>query len=128
MKRALFVAVLLVAAVVVLWLAAPSVFRGDGDRTTRTERADDTRAESAKRDAVPDAGPTPAEDALPPPVDLASVDLDLDLHGVVVEKDGGEPVAGAELAVVTYPWRRTSVLNMVDYHKAIAGPSAHAPL
>jgi hypothetical protein len=57
---------------------------------------------------------------LPPPVDLGSVDRDRDLHGIVVRKADGSPIADAELQVVTYPWRRGGGLH--GYAEAVEGP------
>jgi hypothetical protein len=48
-------------------------------------------------------GPGP----LPDPVDLARVDRDLDLHGVVVTGDS-RPVVGARLTTVSHPGRRAA--------------------
>ena len=59
--------------------------------------------------------------ALPPPVDFTQVDRDLDLHGIVVRKADGTPIAGAELQVATYPWRRASVLNHDGYYESTGG-------
>ena len=61
----------------------------------------------------------------PPPVDLAAVDRERDLHGVVVDVLG-KPVAGADLGVVTYPWRRGSILANERYDEAVEGPSTRS--
>lgn len=69
-------------------------------------------------------GAPPGETAVqaPSPIDLASVDRDRDLHGVVVHQDG-TPVAGASVRVITYPWRYSSVLVMDGQRIENPGPS-----
>ncbi len=47
---------------------------------------------------------------IPAPVDLATVDRDRDLHGIVVGPDG-TPVAGARLQVVRFPWRYADLIT-----------------
>ncbi len=68
---------------------------------------------SAARAPDPD-GPLPA------PVDLERVDRDLDLHGVVVTKDGAA-VAGARLTVVGQPGRRGGLLDPAMYDLKVDG-------
>jgi hypothetical protein len=67
-------------------------------------------------------GASPKTAPLPAPVDSSRVDLHRDVHGKVVRPDGN-PIAGAELIFVTYPWRRTSTLNLRGYYEAEIGPS-----
>ncbi|MCZ6691797.1 MAG: sigma-70 family RNA polymerase sigma factor [Planctomycetota bacterium] len=47
----------------------------------------------------------------PPPVDFAAIDRDRDLFGVVMNASE-DPVAGARVETVIYPWRRVSVMDM----------------
>lgn len=65
-----------------------------------------------------------APDDLPPPVDLATVDRDLDLHGVVVDR-AGAPVAGAEVSTCTMPWRRTRTLHPRPW-ETVEGPATRS--
>jgi len=60
--------------------------------------------------------------ALPPPVDLEAADRDLDLFGRVVD-ESGEPIAGAFVEALRYPWRRISVLDLELMEKAEPGPT-----
>src|SRR5262245_60723621 len=68
----------------------------------------------ATRVRAPSLAPTSstfaAPSELPAPIDLATCDRDLDLHGVVVTKDNA-PVAGASLSAVTAPWSRAMQVN-----------------
>jgi len=97
---------------------------------TRTDVAPDALREdrAAAAGARPDA-PTglaaaaqPAEDGGPPPapVDLDRADRELDLHGVVVTREG-RPVVGARLTIVSYPGRRGGVLDPAMYDLTEAG-------
>lgn len=61
-----------------------------------------------------------AEGPLPAPVDLERVDRDLDLHGIVVTKDGAA-VAGARLTVVGLPGRRGGLLDPAMYDLKVEG-------
>ena len=62
-----------------------------GERRDRGERSEElpVRVASVRPTALGTEGP--------PPVDPDSVDRDRDLHGVVVRKADGKPVAGARL-------------------------------
>ena len=65
------------------------------------------------------------EDVLPPPVDLARCDRDLDLHGTVVDTEG-KAVSGARIQALAFPGRRTFVLNREDYFRAVDGPKTRS--
>lgn len=58
-----------------------------------------------------------------PDVDLAAVDRDIDLHGVVV-RDDGSPVAGAEVRTQLHPGRRVLVLDASASSITKHGPSS----
>ena len=73
------------------------------------------------------AGAAPAE-AAGAPVDLAAVDRERDLHGIVVRESNGAPIAGAELRVVAYPWRRANVLNHDGYDDTLDGPGTRSAI
>jgi RNA polymerase sigma-70 factor (ECF subfamily) len=70
------------------------------------------------------AAPAPAapRTGFPPPVDLSKCDRDLDLFGTTVD-DEGNPVPGARVEVVTWPWRRSSLASMEMHFREEAGPS-----
>lgn len=50
-------------------------------------------------------------DFLPPPVDLENADRDLDLFGLVLDSSH-DPVAGAEVSAIEFPWRRVITMNI----------------
>lgn len=119
MRRVLVVAIVLVAALLVYLLSADDRERNETQRAGH--RADEPR----------DAPPADESDAtsttVSPPVPTlesrrAGVDLDRDVHGIVVEKNG-PPIAGAEVAAVSYPWRRTALLNLAGYDEVDPGPT-----
>jgi RNA polymerase sigma-70 factor (ECF subfamily) len=58
----------------------------------------------------------------PTTLDIAKVDRDLDLHGVVVRADGS-PVVGATVLTVDYPWRRTMTMNVAAWFEGTPGAS-----
>jgi hypothetical protein len=87
-----------------------------GDETARAQRPVATVEASAE---VEGGGLD-----LPQPVNLDAVDRDRDLHGTVVRRVDGAPIGGAEVRVVSYPWRRTRVINYDGHHEAIEGPCA----
>ena len=60
-----------------------------------------------------------------PPIDLTRVDRDRDLHGRVVARTG-EPVAGALLQAVFYPWRRGKLGSGALRWEAVLGPATHS--
>ena len=99
--------------------------RGSGDG----EHALEAGALPGQAPETPDSGPLLAGNAgagsLPPPVDLDACDRDLDLHGVVVRADG-TPVAGANLQLGSYPWRRTSLPLYAPYFVWSDGPSTRS--
>jgi RNA polymerase sigma-70 factor (ECF subfamily) len=99
-------------------------------RRSHTERARPAEAANAPAAATsaPEAASAgvQASDPLPPPVDLATVDRERDLHGIVVREHDGSPVAGARLQAVVYPWRRTPVLNREGFFEVVTGPSARS--
>ncbi|MFI5401432.1 MAG: hypothetical protein ACHQ1G_00630 [Planctomycetota bacterium] len=115
MKRwAVLLAVVALAALV--WLATAG---GIGRSSRPTPRAEGTNR-AASSEGASGVGDVPAAASLLPPVDLEAVDRDRDLHGIVVRKADGAPIAGAELQVVTYPWRRGGGLH--GYDEAVEGP------
>ena len=74
------------------------------------------------RPAVPSEELVPL---VPPPVDLATVDRDLDLHGVVVQRDG-TPISGASVSAVTALWARAMLLNFEEHHTESVGPATES--
>jgi hypothetical protein len=74
-----------------------------GERRDRGERSEElpVRVASVRPTALGTEGP--------PPVDPDSVDRDRDLHGVVVRKADGKPVAGARITIIFEPWRRVQL-------------------
>lgn len=117
-KKAVAVAALLVALLgggtAILHLSG-----GTGDALRRPERTAQVDTDAVFPEA-PSETETPSRPQAPPPVDLAAVDRDRDLHGIVVGP-AGEPVAGADLQVLTHPWRRTSVFEMEIYDTVVPG-------
>jgi hypothetical protein len=114
-KKSIAVAALLFLAVLA---SLAYVQRGHSERA-RPAEATVARAEAAVPGLL-------ASDPLPPPIDLAAVDRERDLHGIVVREQDGSPVAGARLQAVAYPWRRTDILNREGYDETVAGPSARS--
>jgi RNA polymerase sigma-70 factor (ECF subfamily) len=60
-----------------------------------------------------DAGPATNVEAAPAAVDLAAVDRERDLHGVVVRRDGA-PVAGAQLTAWRRRWESGGLFTLRD--------------
>jgi hypothetical protein len=87
------------------------------------EANSETVERSAAAKATGGASPAPTP---PPPVDFAAVDLDRDVHGVIVRAENGLPVPGAEILAVSYPWRRVVVLNMEGYYEGEPGPETRS--
>ncbi|MHC4952864.1 MAG: sigma-70 family RNA polymerase sigma factor [Planctomycetota bacterium] len=113
------VAILLVVSLLVTALCGWH-FLGRGE--DRAARALPERSAVAPDDQ-PATNPSSGDRApLPSPVDFHNVDRDRDLHGTVVRKADGQPIAGAQLEVVTYPWRRANLLNTDDYDEHEPGP------
>ncbi len=121
---------IVVAAGVWLWGAG----RGPAERTDSTgdpgvraiaagKAEGDTEAKAPGLRGSPVRGDEGAEvaAALPPPVDLARCNRDLDLFGVVVDRVG-KPVAGADLRAISYPGRRGNLLDLKTYDRAVEGP------
>lgn len=128
-KAVIAAAAVLAAAAVVVWLGRASGPRGDEgavrDGTAGAPPAADRpedAPDAARLQAAKPSSPGAAPSALPPPVDLATRDRDLDLFGVVVTRDGA-PVAGADLRAVTYPVRRAMLLDYPNYSRALEGPA-----
>lgn len=89
-------------------------------------RAGDTPGATSARDPAGQPSRDPSDEArapVPPPVDLEAVDLDRDVHGVVVRRADGSPVAGAEVLAIGYPWRRANLLNVEGIREGARGPS-----
>ena len=76
------------------------------------ERDDPARTASASETGAPRPGEggSNAPAPLSPAVDLTRVDRDRDVHGRVSD-EAGDPVAGARVRALRYPWRRTFALN-----------------
>ena len=98
------VALVLLAAAA-LWMRQQTGAREDGGRAAAARPAGPESPGSASPAPTPEPGTGEATSApvdpsarIPPPVDLASVDRERDLHGVVVDR-GGAPIAGASLTV-----------------------------
>jgi RNA polymerase sigma factor (sigma-70 family) len=108
---------MLALGVVVLLLATGGTvtYLASTDDEPATTRADRSAAivERDEREAPP-----PTKALLPEPVDLAAADRDLDLHGQLTDR-GGAPVAGATLEALSYPWRRSSVLNVPGHDEIV---------
>ena len=129
MKTKLAVVVALLALLSVALLSSDLFRSGQTEHAPRSPdpSADpSTRSAAAPEVSAEDAGPAAraktANAPLPAPVDLEAVDRHRDLHGIVVHRDG-TPLAGAELQVLAYPWRRASTLNMDTYDSAVEGPA-----
>ncbi|MBI2923061.1 MAG: sigma-70 family RNA polymerase sigma factor [Planctomycetes bacterium] len=58
-------------------------------------------------------------------IDFASVDRDLDLHGIVVS-EAQAPIAGAELRTLTEPWRRATLRKARGEEERVGGPAARS--
>jgi RNA polymerase sigma-70 factor (ECF subfamily) len=116
------VAVLLAAALLWTITKSPSadVASPPPPQAKDTAAAPPEGAKPSRHAAQPDAATAAPASSFPPPVDLASVDRDLDLHGVVVRKDG-TPVPGAKVQIVKYPWLRTTPLNWDAAFLAVPG-------
>ncbi len=94
----------------------------DGDDPARGRAsAREHAARVMPREVV--AARQPEQDPLPAPVDLAKVDRDRDLHGIVVDR-AGAPVAGAVLQVVHHPWKRTNILADFPGNSGVSTTSA----
>jgi RNA polymerase sigma-70 factor (ECF subfamily) len=68
-----------------------------------------------------------SDEGLPPPVDMAVVDRERDLHGVVLDDASGQPVAGAKLELIVAPWGRASAFESArqqERHSVAATRSA----
>ncbi len=91
--------------------------------STRTQQhaADGSAAAVGNAESGEEQHPD-AKSPLPRRVDLTQIDLDREVHGVVVDGDG-KPIAGAKLTLVSYPWRRATTLNIKDRDQEEAGPS-----
>ncbi len=100
-------------AVVVLVIAAVTLYvqLSPTHNTTRSDRDGVAPLESVATNPNGQDGSAanPADalvpERLPSPVDLDACDRDLDLHGIVVRKDGSA-VPGAQIEAVSFPWRR----------------------
>lgn len=79
----------------------------------------------APANEVAERGPDSTADALPPPVDLETIDRVRDLHGIV-EDGAGRAVAGARLQAVTRPWQRGVVLASDRHDDEIPGPATRS--
>ncbi len=64
-------------------------------------------------------------DASHPPVDLKAAKRRGDVHGVVLDSEG-LPLAGAELRIVRFPWRRGSILAADRYDEPAYGASTYS--
>lgn len=113
------------AAAVVLVLGLGAVWTATSSDRASSEAPVAPLATDAPRDPAPREHTAPAEEWLPPPVDLDRCDRDLDLHGVVVRADGA-PIAGARVETSEFPWQRTSLLNVEQGYEPVVGPSARA--
>jgi len=117
---------LLLAAGAIAWLLRPDTDPARGSRAAGGHTRAGARGATPPADApVPGAEIAEAR-PLPPPVDLEAVDRERDLHGVVVRASDGAPIAGADLHVVAYPGRRTSVLDTAMYDEAVEGPGTRS--
>jgi RNA polymerase sigma factor (sigma-70 family) len=112
------------AAMLVAPLGLPTgISRSEGRLAASSEpgraEPETTRAPAAR----PRVEGGPPLIGLPPPVDFARADRDLDIFGFV-KTPGGEPIPGTKVECVTYPWRRVEVLNAAGSSEAKLGPGA----
>ena len=80
---------------------------------------------SGSEDATRNATKSSNGDTSHPPVDLEAAKRRGDVHGVVLD-GGGSPLAGANLRIVRYPWRRGSILAADRYDEPAFGASTHS--
>ncbi len=105
-----------VALLLTLFVGWRALSRDDSERTQRTGAREP--ATLSPRETSPSVRSRP--DSPPPPVDLTTVDRDLDLHGIVVDA-AGAPVQGARLQAHYYPWGRVN--SIAPRRKGpVAGP------
>ena len=67
------------------------------------------------------AHPEEGEAELPSPVDLDAARERGDVHGRVVRRADGTPLAGATVQLVAYPWQRGGMLAPAQRHDAVPG-------
>jgi RNA polymerase sigma-70 factor (ECF subfamily) len=108
-------ALLLLAGGAGVWTSMRPGNGGDGDPSAV---APSVPVAARSEPTAPAAPPAPAAgdsttETIPPPVDLANCDRDLDLFGTVVDAKG-VAVPGARLALFSYPLRRASILLTGD--------------
>jgi len=125
MKRTVLIATILLLAAGIAWWRIGSDGPAGGVRSTGAPHAGAPAETSADSPLAPigavdesEAAEVPGEPPLPPPVDLATADRDLDLFGRIVDA-AGDPVPGAAIECVRYPGRRTSLLDPEAYALAI---------
>ncbi len=120
MRALIVVAVLLVAGLLVYLLVADGR-RGAGDREGTGTRAKTERKGLDDSNASPSlivGKGGPAAGAFPDPVDFNAIDARRDLHGIVEDAEGN-PVAGAKLEAVRYPFRRLSSVAIDHWQESV---------
>lgn len=127
------VAVALVAALLAVWRPWEAPDAREIPRSTTTTADPSTEAVGAGREEGTGGGTLAGRaatsgglpDGIASPINLAAVDHDLDLHGVVVDGKGS-PVPAAAFRTRTYPFRRASILAFDRYDDAVEGPSSRS--
>ncbi len=128
------VAVLVLGGLFVLrpWDATEDLRRRDAEDRSAAFRAEGTLTrdgeESLEAHLVgrpdPVAGPTSTN--YPLPVDLAAVDRERDLHGLILREDGS-PLPGARLQVLHHPWRDSGLtVEPALYYETYEGPETQS--
>ena len=77
---------------------------------TNSATTSETTHLKARAERAPEPLASVETAGFPAPIDLDRADRDLDLFGVVVREDGN-PVPGATIQAIGYPWRRAQTLN-----------------
>ena len=124
----------LIVAVVALAVAMISLLFMHSDRESRERRAleieqmsgaerQDPRLPDTRRGELD----TDAAQPLETPVDFAQVNRDRDLHGIVVTTED-EPVAGATISIVRFPYRRLRLFDDWSLRESEIGPSTRSAI
>lgn len=106
---------------------APDDRATTGNRPAEMVIGEGTGASNPATDSLkaPSAGKASESATAPPPIDLAGVDRELDLHGTVADA-AGAPIPNATLLTVTYPFRRASILAIDRFDEAVEGPGTRS--
>ncbi|MEZ6024587.1 MAG: sigma-70 family RNA polymerase sigma factor [Planctomycetota bacterium] len=129
-KLAPWLLVLLVPALFATGLIQlPSHAPDDADPATSLESGT-ASSRAPTLEAAPTAvalgdAPGAADIDLPATAGLENVDRDRDVHGIVVDA-AGQPVAGAELKLVRYPWGGVDLWTGGFKSRSVEGPSGRS--